>query len=285
MSPGEGVLTPPNGVIVGMEELVVSQSEELLVSQSVDVDDLRHLLHCLVREDCAHSWRNFGPEGTLDELLQWENERRPTKLFFFYVRRGDDMEMVAASAVADKLTGDFPHPGFCVLGRCYIMPQFRGRGFYRDVLRYRLDYCKAQLGDTLNAVHIGAIDDRIARVITNHGLAGWPKFAHLGIEELTVAGEVRPVGAYMLFSPKFVGKMRTALSGDGAPPCVVELRKALCESDAGDVRNLGNIVKDSFGEARASGWFDVRDPCEIERVLHFCSSIPLVGFGNGGSAG
>src|SRR5271154_3788852 len=116
--------------------------EELVVSQTIEPDDLRRLFRCLTCEDCVHSWKNFGADGTLEDLLEWENLRRPTQLFFFYVRRGGQLHILAASAVADRLTADFPYPGFCVLGRCYIMPEFRNQGFYRRILHYRLEYCK-----------------------------------------------------------------------------------------------------------------------------------------------
>jgi GNAT superfamily N-acetyltransferase len=256
----------------------IVETEELVASESIDPGNLRRLLECLVHEDCVHSWRNFGPDGTLEGLLQWENKHRPTKLFFFYLKRGGETHLVAASAVADRLTRDFLHPGFCVLGRCYIMPQFRGRGFYRHILRYRLEYCRAQFGNALNAVHIGSVNERVSRVITNHQLAGWPRFIHLGEEELRVAGQIRTVGAYMLLLPEYVGKMRKALAVLHAPECVVELRNALSDLETGDVRNLGRLIKEPFEEARAHGWFDERGSQEIEQLLLFCRSIPLVGF-------
>lgn len=261
--------------VVGMENIIVSQS--------IDPENLRHLLECLVREDCAHSWRNFGLEGTLDGLLQWENELRPTQIFFFYLERGGERRMVAASAVADKLTHDFPYPGFCVLGRCYIMPQFRGQGFYRHILRYRLEYCRAQFGNALQAIHIGSVNDRVLRVITNHQLADWPEFIHLGDEALKVAGQIRTVGAYILLLPEYARKIQDALAGDHPPACVVEMRNVLSKIESGDVRNLGVLIKEPFQEACRQGWFDERGSREIEQLLLFCSSIPLVGFRSQGS--
>lgn len=257
-------------------------TEDLVVSESVDRGDLRRLLESLVHEDCAHSWKNFGPEGTLEQLLKWENARRPTKLFFFYLKHGGTTQLVAAGAVADRLNRDFPHPGFGVLGRCYIMPEFRSRGFYRQVLHYRLEYCRAQLGDTLNAIHIGALNDRVSRVVTNHGLPGWPRFIHLGDEELGVAGEIKRVGAYLMLLPDYVRRMQGLLAGrralEGAPACVLELRAVLSRVESGPVRDLGLRVKETFEAARGHGWFDGRDAREIEQLLLFCSSIPLVGF-------
>jgi GNAT superfamily N-acetyltransferase len=259
-------MTPPAG------------AEELVVSESVSPVDLRRLLESLIEEDCVHSWRNFGPDGTLEELLKWENEHRPTKLFFFYLKRGGTERLVAASAVADRLTRDFPHPGFPVLGRCCILPEYRSRGFYRPILQYRLEYCRAQYGNALNAIHIGAVNERISRVITNHGLPAWPRFIHLGEEELRVAGDIRTVGAYLLLLPEFIRRIQGTLAGAEAPPCVIKLRNTLATTESGEARNLGMLVKGTFDEAQRLGWFDTRDPSEVEQLLRFCTSVPLVGF-------
>ncbi|HEV3040686.1 MAG TPA: hypothetical protein VHA33_23175 [Candidatus Angelobacter sp.] len=252
--------------------------EEIMVSETVDPGNLKRLLGCLVNEDCVHSWRNFGSDGTLDALLEWENRLRPTKLFFFYIQHQGELIMIGASAVAEKLTRDFPYPGFCVLGRCYIMPQFRSYGFYRYILSYRLDYCKERFGDELKAIHIGSVNDRISRVISSHNLDGWSRFIHLGEEELHVAGQVKTVGAYMLLLPQYIHSLQRALAGKYAPQCVYRLRYALSLIEEGDVKDLGPVIKDAFEEAIAHGWFTDHDAYEIEQLLLFCRSIPLVGF-------
>jgi len=250
--------------------------DELVVSETIEPDHLRRLLESLVREDCVHSWRNFGPDGTLAELLNWENELRPTKLFFFYLKRDGETHLIGASAVANSLTRDFPHRGFCVLGRCYIMPQFRGRGFYRQILHYRLEHCRSRFGNELNAVHIGSVNERISRVITNHRLNGWPKFTHLGEEALRVAGQIRTVGAYLMLMPDYVRRMSSGLAGPLAPPRVVQLREALAGIESCDIHNLGMLTKNAYEEGCRYQWFDECNSSEIEQLLLFCSSIPLV---------
>jgi GNAT superfamily N-acetyltransferase len=254
-----------------------ADAEELVVSDSIGAGELRRLLEMLRQEDCVHSWRNFGLSGTLEELLAWENEHRPTELFFFRLKNGPS-PMVAASAVAERVSRDFPHPGFPVLGRCCIMPEYRGRGFYRQILHFRLEYCRDKYGEALNAIHVGAVNDRILRVITNHGLPGWPRFVHLGDEQLRVADDTRRVGAYLLLLPEYRRRARAALAGDDAPPCVVALRQAFDGAGSDDLRDLGLRVKDAFAEARRLGWFAARDADDIERLLQFCGAIPLVGF-------
>jgi len=254
-------------------------TEELVVSSSAEAEALRTLLECLAREDCVHSWRNFDRDGTCEDLLRWENARRPTELFFYHLKFGDRTQLVGAGAVADRLTRDFPNPGFCVLGRCCILPEFRGRGFYRHFLHHRLNHCQARFGGALKAVHIGAVDERVSRVITNHRLPGWPEFVHLGEEALHVAGQIRPVGAYLLLMPDYVRSLVTLLAGEPAPPSVAALRRELLRIGSSGVRNLGVLVKDCVDEATTSGWFDGRDRGDIEELLLFCRSIPLVGLG------
>jgi GNAT superfamily N-acetyltransferase len=257
---------------------IIDREEKLVPSESVDPGNLRCLLDSLAGEDCAHSWKNFCRDGSLDGLLEWENKLRPTKILFFYRERGGERQLVAAGAVADNLNHSFPHAGFCVVGRCYIMPEFRGHGFYRQTLRHRLDHCRAKFGNELNAVHIGSVNERVFRVITHHGLPGWPNFIHLGEEDLKVAGHVKTVGAYLMFVPEYVRKIQDALAGGDAPACVVELRNVLSTIGSGEARNLGPFVKETFEEARELGWFDERGTHEIEQLLLFCKSIPLVDF-------
>jgi GNAT superfamily N-acetyltransferase len=252
--------------------------EELVVSESVDPAHLRLMLKSLIQEDCVHSWRNFGLDGTAAELLQWENARRPTKIFYFSLKRGSETHFVGAGAVADRLTKDFPHDGFPVIGRCCILPEFRSNGYYRRVLQYRLEYCRREYGSGLKAIHIGAVNTRISRVITNHGLADWPLFIHMGEEALNVAGEIRNVGAYLLLMPEYTRRIRRSLAGEHAPQCVLELRDELSKVESGDLRDLGLTVKRKYDQARATGWLDGRDTGDIEQMLLFCSSVPLVNF-------
>jgi len=251
---------------------------QLTVSESASSEDLHRLLESLAQEDCAHSWRNFTPDGTVAQLLEWENSRRPTKLFFFYLHEGGTTHLVAASAVADRLNKTFPHTGFPVLGRCCILPEYRSRGFYRPVLEHRLEYCRAQYGSALNAIHIGAVNERISRVITDHGLPGWPRFIHMGEEALNVAGHIRHVGAYLLLMPHYLQRMLEVLDGVDAPAPVIAMRNALAKAENDDTHNLGLLIKDKYAEARQTGWFDTRSAQDIEQLLLFCESVPVVGF-------
>jgi GNAT superfamily N-acetyltransferase len=250
---------------------------ELAVTQTTDPADLRRLLRLLAQENCVHSWRNFDVEGTLDELLAWENRLRPTKIFFFYGGRGSESRMVAAGAVADGLTGEFSNSGFCVLSRCYIVPEYRGHGMYRQLLHYRMEYCRKEFGDALNGIHIGSAENRVTQVLFDHRLPGWPTFVHLGEEKLRISGAGTMVGAYMLLMPRYVQRIELELAGGGAPESVVELRGALAGIGAEQVRGLGLLVQQAREDASAAGWFLERGSEAIDQLLLFCRSIPLVG--------
>ena len=258
-------------------EFDATRQPQLVVSESIEADEFGRLLTSVSQEDCAHSWRNFPVDGTLDELVSWENERRPTKLFFFYRQHGETRRLAAAAAVADRLSADYPHPGLCVLGRCYIMPEFRNLGYYRYVLRYRLEYCREHFGDGLHAVHMGAVNERIERVITGP-MQGWPRFVHIGEERLRVASEVQSVGAYLMFVPGFMDKMLDVLTGPNAPTSVIELRRTLSSIESERVRNLGSLVERTVEDPQAQQWFECRNRLALDEVLTFCRELPVVGF-------
>ncbi len=257
--------------------MISDSTRDLAITDTADPADLRRLLRHLAREDCVHSWRNFGCEGTLEELLAWENRRRPTKIFFFYRGRGAESQMIGAGSVADRLTSEFPHPGFCVLSRCYIMPEHRGRGMYRTLLHYRMEYCRKQFGEALNGIHVGSLEDRVSRVLFDHRFPGWPTFVHLGEERLRISGAGRTVGAYMLLTPRYTRRIEHELSGDRAPESVVELRRVLAGVGTVPVRDLGALVQRTREDTRAECWFRERGSAAIDQLLLFCRSLPLVG--------
>jgi GNAT superfamily N-acetyltransferase len=256
-------------------------SGDLLVQSSAEPSELRRLFDCLQREDCAHSWRNVeaGRRRSAQDLLEWENELRPTELFFFYVEQAGELRLAAGSTVAARISNEFPHAGFCVLSRCYVMPEFRGRGFYRDILRHRLDHCCKRFGPTLSAVHIGTVDPRVARVITRVSRPGWPPFVHLGKEKLHVCSQTRAVNDYVMLAPAYMRRLQAGLAGRDAPACVAELRRALeMLRGAEPARDLGLRVKRCFAEARAQGLFDAHEAAPFEELMAFCAAVPLIGF-------
>jgi len=278
----------------------------LLVTQHVEGGQLAHLLDSVGREECAHSWRNLGPEdrGSESGVLGWENQKRPTEVFYFFVDDGRGLQIAAASAIAWTINRSFPHPGFCVLGRCYIMPEYRGRGLYRPILRYRLDCCRARLGGQLRGIHMGTDDQRIVGVISGPLGGGWPCFVHLGEEELRIAGHMKRVGDYLLLADEYVERMKAALDGPDAPDSVLALRNIVAGLGAsnsgagnsgagvaglgagnsgaglaGSGRAVAGRIKAAFEASVEQGWFDGRRRQDFDEFLLFCEAIPLIGFG------
>jgi GNAT superfamily N-acetyltransferase len=252
---------------------------ELLVSTAISRQDLGRLLDSLADEDSAHSWKNFGRDGSPEDLLRWENKHRPTEIFFFYLSRGEDLQVVGAGAVAEHLNARFTDPGFCVLGRCYIMAKFRNRGLYRRLLQLRLEHCRARFGDALKAIHVGSDNPRIAHVIAHHNLPGWGPFLHLGEEELAIAGRSKLVNAYLLLMPDFARSVDRALEGLDALPAIAALRRRLAGQECAEGRNIGLAIRDAVAAAaQQPDWPGGRDTVAIHQILAFCGAVPLFGF-------
>lgn len=251
--------------------------EKFVVSKAASPSDLTLLLDSLSQEESTHSWKNFDRTAGLEDLLRWENSRRPTEVIFFYLRRGKDLQIVGTGSIAQYLNSRFTDPGFCVLGRCYIMPEFRGRGIYRRVLQFRLERCIARLGKNLKGIHIGSDDERIAHVITQPS-PDWPRFHHLGEEALSIAGRTKLVNAYISLLPEFSRNLAHSLQGQGAPPSLAELHRRLTGTEVGDVRNLGVALRDALAGAQERAWLSMRDCSSIDQLMAFCRAVPLVGF-------
>lgn len=255
--------------------------DSLLVTSSVDAADLQALMQSVRSERCAHSWRNFAYDGNVEHLQQWENALRPTSIFFYYCEDAESasgLRLVAAATVADAIRRDFPFAGLPVLARCYIMPEFRGRGLYQQLVRHRLEFCRRRFGDGLKAIHLGTSDERIAQTITKD-IAGEPRFSRIGSQVVKAGEDLLVVGAFLHFTAAYRAELQQALSGDSPPPPVHLLRQLLAtmmSAQASD--NHALRVKEVFAEVCASGWFTARDASSIEQLLSLCRAIPLVGF-------
>jgi GNAT superfamily N-acetyltransferase len=260
-----------------LDRLAPSLEEDFVVSKSISHENLALLLDSLSGEESAHSWKNFDRTMGLEDILRWENSRRPTEVFFFYLRQGNNLQIVGTGSIAEYLNSRFTDPSFCVLGRCYIMPRFRGRGIYRRVLQFRLERCVARLGQMLKGVHMGSDDERIAHVVAQPA-PGWACFHHLGEEELPVAGRTKLVNAYVLLLPAFLHSLTSALEGPGAPPALAALHGRLTGTAPEAERNLGIGLHDALTGAQERAWLGMRDCSSINKLMDFCRAVPLVGF-------
>lgn len=254
--------------------------DSLFVTSSVDAADLRALMQSVRSERCAHSWRNFAADGDLDHLQKWENALRPTSIFFYYCEDAETpsgRRLVAAATVADAIRKDFPFAGLPVLARCYIMPEFRGRGLYQQLVRHRLEFCRRRFGDGLKAIHLGTSDERIAQTITKD-CPGEPRFVRIGSQVVKAGEDLIVVGAFLHFTTAYLAELQQALSGESPPSPVLFLQQILAAMSSGASDDHALRVKEVFVDAWASGWFTGRDVSSIELLLCLCRAIPLVGF-------
>lgn len=177
----------------------------LRIRSRISDAEMRDLLVSIREEDCAHSWRNYLPTSTFADVLTNEQTTRPTTLFFYDLpskTASDGHDLAAVASIAERLSHDMLSDGMPVLARCYILPAYRGRGLYRQILDHRLSHCLERFGNTLRVVHLGTADSRIACAITKPSGA-LPSFIRLGTQRLSVNGCDKHVGGYFLLMPKY----------------------------------------------------------------------------------
>lgn len=261
-----------------------------VVRLSVLQSDWEHLLDSIRQERCAHSWRNFSPSGTFEQLVAWENALRPTQIFFYYCpspspssrQEGDantaeaGLRLAGVATVADAIRREFPYPGFPVLARCYILPEFRARGLYRRIVQHRLAFCHERWGDGLRAIHIGTADDRVAQTLTGGG-ADRPLFVRIGSQLVRAGEDICRVGAFLHFMPRYAQAMTQALCDPAGSAAEEGLRRALSRLHAGGTGEDGLEVCRLFGQLRDAGALGGRDVSSIAQFVSLCQAIPLAG--------
>ncbi len=155
-------------------------------------EDLILLFNELKQGGYSHTWKwfdalNSGP--ILNNLQVFENQRRPTHLFFYYGEKGSgERVFFAAGAVAEKICHSFSHVGFPVISRCYTLKNFRNNRFYHTLLRHRFEFCQQLFGPRLKGVHLGTSNPRVSAAIRKGLLK--PNFLYVGQEELEGKNEI-----------------------------------------------------------------------------------------------
>lgn len=241
------------------------------------VDQIGHLLSELAGEACAHTWRRHLHQPGLDpalmgrRVLEAERQARPTELFAYRAIVGGATHVVATAVVAERLRSDFELDGLPVLGRCYIHPAFRGRGFYQQILNHRLDYCVQRWGDRLRGVHLGSASARILRRACSLDRAELTPFVSLGLERLALATQVWPVHAMFSFSTLWLEALLGELDFDA------ELQRRVADLARGR-RAEAHLepIRARLYDIEASGG-DIRSLApRLNTLITFADSIPVI---------
>jgi GNAT superfamily N-acetyltransferase len=242
------------------------------------------LLQELRLESCAHSWRQHLPtSGAVDvsvaeALLDDEEAARPTKTFVYVAKRLDGSdEVVAAASISERINGDFPHDGFPVLARCYVRPNYRGRGLYGVILRHRFEYCLQRWGEELRAIHLGSGDASVWWVATRLE-AFSPAFLHIGHEDLEVAGTVHDVRDLLAFAPAYVQRLVRQGQSAGSGPAAKEMMSHLRALTTEGLPKAGIVGLRSRVEAAEaeSGVELLGDDSPLHRLVALGEAIPVV---------
>lgn len=220
------------------------------------------LLSELRRSARAHSWRWLSRGRQLDGLLRAEARLRPGVVFAYYgLRRDGAMELFGAAALAERVTAWFPHEGFPVAARGYVLRRFRGNGLYKAMLAHRVRVCRRVWGRRLNAIHLGSSNPRVWRTLRS--APGGARFSALGVERLPDGRRRLLVRDFVHLAPSFARALRAQS----------RRRPALRE-------RLERLLGRGFGPRDYAGllqaWHDSGRPAgAFSRLLALCESIPL----------
>jgi len=191
-------------LILDPKTLNMAGLDHVEVSKEISASDTARLIEGIQSEECVHSWKNVKLSPTnsiLNELIQSENNKRPTEFFFYIATRNNgDQTLLAVGTVAHKISSSFAHDGYPVIARCYIMPEFRNYRLYMPILKHRFEFCHKFFGDRLRGIHLGSQNPRIHSVVKKN-LFELP-FAYIGDEYLSQKDSFERVYDYLWFSPQ-----------------------------------------------------------------------------------
>ena len=247
----------------------------LIASQHISSEDLKRLMDQIRSESCSHSWKNFQGELSEGQLLEWEKQLRPTTVFYYYVQSENGALLVAAATVADKINGHTTCQGLPVLGRCYVVPEFRNNGYYREVVQHRLSFCQKRFGHRLKAVHIGTNNKFVSQCITSNTLT----FSHIGQEALNINDHVHVVDAYLMIMPDYLNRLIESVPKAEEDDSTTALYNSLINiQKQAPSFNLASGIRQAYQSALNEGWRNQYAEQEIENLMTFFSEIPLIGF-------
>lgn len=244
---------------------------------------LEQILGEMRSEPCTHSWRTFAHmepgAAAVDQLIAWEQRRRPTIMFTY---RGVDPDgtrhVIGMGAVSERINSQFPHTGFPVIARAYIRGPFRGQRLYTALLSHRYRYCQERWGAELRAVHLGSASDAVHHVVSNPEVAS-PPFRRVAVEALHVDNCIEPVIDYLAFQPAYADALLAAT--DPAPSDGPALRDGLSRLRAAVLGLLDGSVETDLFHFRAlcsaletqTGWRGAERHDAIAGLLAFSQTV------------
>lgn len=267
-------------LIVDPKTLSFAGLDHIEVSQEVSPNDLSRLIEGIQSEECVHSWKNLkltASESILNELIQSENNKRPTE-FFFYIgtRNNGDRTLLAVGTVAHKISRSFAHEGYPVIARCYIMPEFRDYRLYMPILKHRFEFCHKFFGDRLRGIHLGSQNPRIHSVVKKN-LFELP-FAYIGDEYLSQRDSFERVFDYLWFSPQLRAEL-LSLSEKGTDNLVLRgLNRCVKDMIENKFDSTGFHRLVTFVERaqQTDAGFHLEQSRALREVIDFMHAVPLI---------
>lgn len=175
-------------------------------SQSVEDTELHELILELQRDDATHTWHYLstgGSENLSKRLSEFENERRESIILYYY---GEDLEgkrhLFGASAIAERVSRDFPYSGYPVIGRMYVSKQYREFKLGSLMALYKVLFCINLFGEKLMGVHTGTSSPQIFTLLQRGDFFG-EKFRYVGNKKLE-GNDEDLVKAFFLPGKKFI---------------------------------------------------------------------------------
>jgi hypothetical protein len=263
----DGVVVTPNEVLKRLDARAVIASSK---ASDQDVYDMISELHL---DECSHTWKWFnlaGEKGSLQKLLEFENKRRPTRLFFYYAEKLDGKRrFLGAGAIAEKIHQGFPHGAFPVVSRCYIMKSIRENRLYSSLLKHRVQACEVYYGKELLGIHLGTANPRVETAMRK-GLLGAP-FLFLGNENLGDAHSAMVVSAYLAPTANFAESLKIESKDD---PKIYELVQTFI--DGKNDSTLFCKLAQALSERKERQNVHTHPQSVLSKLLHLMSEIPLI---------
>lgn len=167
--------------------------------------------------DVPHTWRVKQASSVEEvanetvsqaiEVIRSDQSEMGANIFCYVRRNNDDVELVAAGAIRNKLSPKVKLDDFPVCSRALVAPQLRGRGMGRAIIRHRADIARNFFDVPAKAVYFGSRASKVVDVWTKFAAEiNWP-FFYLGEGRLAVEDGVHIMKEYFMLNPEYENKL------------------------------------------------------------------------------